>query len=368
MAGPDRRSVPAIAAVVLGAAIVGCIIGGVVRDAYVARLGKQVSQRPAVGPDGLGHAVKGPVELPAGPEARRRVRMSDLLQRFDENAALEHVTKLADDIGPRYAGTPQEQHAAEYIRGVLTDLGYEVHLQKGIPVPPLSKVTQNVVGIKPGSSNALRIVVGGHYDSINRGGGSPGANDNGSGIGVVLEVARVLRRVKLPYRIDFVAFGSEESVDGVAAHHHYGSNHFVADYLESPGDPKLVGMMSVDMIGVGNDLYARTVGLANRILVDKSLASAERLGVPLEVLSGGAWSDHDAFELAGVPSVWYHRKEDPDYHTCRDVSANVESVHLRTMGRLVLHILLSLTEESLQEMSKLTGEPGASGDRKAPGS
>jgi len=67
-------------------------------------------------------------------------------------------------------------------------------------------------------------VVGAHYDSINKHGGSPGANDNASGVGVILEAARVLKRADLPYVVEFVAFGAEESVDGNLAHQHYGSD------------------------------------------------------------------------------------------------------------------------------------------------
>lgn len=48
----------------------------------------------------------------------------------DANRALTHIQKLADEIGPRPSGTPEEQAAAQYIAGVLRGYGYDVELQR----------------------------------------------------------------------------------------------------------------------------------------------------------------------------------------------------------------------------------------------
>ena len=66
--------------------------------------------------------------------------------------------------------------------------------------------SQNVIAQKPGASDAV-VVLGGHFDSVP---GLSGANDNASGIAVLLAIAELLADVDLPYTLRIVPFGSEE--------------------------------------------------------------------------------------------------------------------------------------------------------------
>src|SRR5439155_19212893 len=88
---------------------------------------------------------------------------------------------------------------------VLVDAGPQrAHLAVAGQVQEL--VGRNVVARKPGASGKT-VVVGGHYDSVPTG---PGANDNGSGTAVTLEVARVMAGRDYPHTLEFVAFDAEE--------------------------------------------------------------------------------------------------------------------------------------------------------------
>lgn len=272
----------------------------------------------------------------------------DFLHAFDAERAFAHMLHLAEAIGPRAGGTPAERQAAEYIAECFRQYGYSVRFQEGILIPPVGRFTQNVIASKP-SPEPYRLVVGAHADSLDVPGGSPGANDNAAGVGVMLEAARVLASASLPYWLEFVAFGAEETPDGNLEHHHYGSNAYVAAYLrgEMPGPP-IVGMVSLDLIGVGTLFLARSMGKAPPTLQKQALLSARRLGLPLHPRGSGPWSDHEAFEEAGIPSVWFQRLWDPDQHTARDRPANVRREHLQSTGKLLLHLLLTLKPQELR--------------------
>jgi acetylornithine deacetylase/succinyl-diaminopimelate desuccinylase-like protein len=100
-----------------------------------------------------------------------------------------HVERLAGEIGERHVLRPPALHAAErYIADTLRALGYAVARQnyeaQGVDCANLEVAIE-------GSARASEIVLAGaHYDTVP---GSPGADDNASGVAAVLELARLLR-------------------------------------------------------------------------------------------------------------------------------------------------------------------------------
>jgi len=123
-----------------------------------------------------------------------------------EQQLQKHVYHLADEIGERNVLHPQALHAAEnYISQVWHKQGYTVEKQayqeEGVSCANLE------VNL-PGSSHPEQIIlIGAHYDSV---AGSPGANDNASGVAVLLELSRLLRSSSTEKTIRFVAFTNEE--------------------------------------------------------------------------------------------------------------------------------------------------------------
>ena len=118
----------------------------------------------------------------------------------------EHVQMLAGSIGERNLWRyPALMAAADYIEATLVQFGYrpgdELFDSRGKPV-------RNIVAEKPGRSAAEEIIlVGAHYDSVM---GSPGANDNGSGVAALLELACLLANRESRRTVRFVAFVNEE--------------------------------------------------------------------------------------------------------------------------------------------------------------
>lgn len=187
----------------------------------------------------------------------------------------------------------------------------------------------NVVGA---SGPGLRkLVVGAHLDSVE---GSPGANDNASGVAVVLEAARVLRPERTRVELEFVAFGAEEL--GL-----YGSQ----AYVRSERIWGVVGMVNLDMVGVGERFLVGNTGQDDR-LVEITLEVAGRIGIRLERSRLGS-SDHVPFEQAGIPVAFLHRPEDPRYHSPQDTPEWVRPEFLSQAVQIVVAVARSPAVASL---------------------
>lgn len=256
---------------------------------------------------------------------------------FDANACLSHIKALSHQIGPRIEGREGERKAARYIAGKLQQYGYEVEQQ---PFPlPYGFHSQNVIGKRKGNfvwENVL--VVGAHYDSKKP--DSPGANDNASGVAVMLEAARQLRE-SLPYTIYFVAFGAEEMIDGNPEHHHYGSRYFVKA-LSGAQRKNIIGMINMDMVGYGGTYKIDYMHLASGWLAKHCILSAGTLGIKVSSSKARAFSDHEAFERAGIPVAYHHWVWDPAHHTSKDTYNRIVPSKLSATGKVVLLSLLTV--------------------------
>jgi hypothetical protein len=154
--------------------------------------------------------------------------IADLVAQVSDANLQAHVETLA--ATPR--STPAQQSAAAaYITATLESYGYTVvHDPVG--------TSENLIATLAGTSTPERaFLVGAHFDSVS---GSPGADDNASGVAGMLEAARVFAGQQTMSSIEFVAFAHEES--GLV-----GSTQYASD-LESAGR-ELVGMLSLEMIG-----------------------------------------------------------------------------------------------------------------------
>ena len=117
-----------------------------------------------------------------------------------------HIEMLATQIGVRNRSKPAKlAEAAEYIAASLGELGYKVSRQE---YQADGSWICNIEAELPGTTKADEIILlGAHYDTTNI---SPGANDNGSGIAGVLELARLFAGKNQSRTIRFVAFTYEE--------------------------------------------------------------------------------------------------------------------------------------------------------------
>jgi hypothetical protein len=264
-----------------------------------------------------------------------------------------HVRVLATEIGERnldhYEGL---ERARAYIDQQYRAAGYDVTMR---PYKHRGETFYNVEAVLPGRSSDT-IVVGAHYDSVE---GSPGANDNASGVAALIELARALRGSQPPMTVRFVAFANEEppyfnTGEGMGSREYARalaasgdapramfSLETVGLYSEAPGSqhyPPLIGALYPDrgnFIGFVGDLQARalvrrTVGAFR----DAATLPSEGAALP-QSIPGVAWSDHRSFSEIGVPALMVTDTapfRDPHYHRASDTA---ERLDYERMARLV---------------------------------
>jgi aminopeptidase YwaD len=232
---------------------------------------------------------------------------------------MRDVTHLASNIGPRVAGSAEERRAAAYLQSRFASLGYPARLQEF--TLPNGRRSANVIAGH--ASESPRLVIGAHYDSRPQ---APGADDNASGVAVLLELAR--RMAGKQRDLLFVAFGAEERIDQNRSHHHYGSRHFVkaapAGLLQG-----LSGMICIDCVGTGAHLYVQGTRNDGGSLAWRCRYVAKQGGIAGKGGWAGPYSDHTAFAHAGVPVAYYHRSPHPLTHTPRDTPATIRPEYLR---------------------------------------
>ena len=222
-------------------------------------------------------------------------------------------------IGPRVAGTGGERRAADLVAGRLRSLGYRVVVQSFLL--PEGTPSRNVVGLPDGP---IRAVVVAHMDTVH---GSPGANDNGSGVAVMLELARVLRGTD---GVLFAALGAEERA-ATNSRSHLGSIRLARGF-SAAGKRRIRLAFSLDMVGVGTTLYVRGIE-------PRPNRSARFFRLPY--LQDPGHSDHEELTRAGLPAAWVQWRPDACWHEPCDRAGRVDSGKLAAAGR---HALRALTQ------------------------
>ena len=247
-------------------------------------------------------------------------------------------------FGPRDAVSDNYGRAARHVAAELGALGYVVRRQEfrvpagtswGIRVP--SGTSVNIIA-QPArfDPSAPHIVIGAHLDTVPQ---APGAEDNASGIAVLLQLARMLREEPARVPVRFVAFGAEEARGGGGTLYAFGSRHYVAAL--KPVERKAVrAMVALDRVGV----RSATVpvchgGRGSRAVADAIRASAGSVRIRACVNRA---SDHVSFEAAAIPAARLGSVPYAGYHSGRDVPAVVDGGQLARAGALVWAWIRSL--------------------------
>lgn len=254
--------------------------------------------------------------------------------------AAEQMRYVATSLKGRMAGTEQEHKAAKYLQDELKKIGYaDTTLQTFMAKYKFCQTDKicndnfegksfNVVAVKPGRADKV-IIIGAHYDSrphrsvkdVEKGvGGSEleGLDDNASGVGVLLEVAKRLKKMDTDYTVKFVAFGAEEV--GLQ-----GSKSYVAAMSEQDKKATIL-MVNLDSLITGDHLYfhagkqSLSVNPKAGFARDRALEVAKQLGIPADTNPGldaeypkgtGCCSDQESFDKVNIPVLtveatnWY---------------------------------------------------------------
>jgi glutaminyl-peptide cyclotransferase len=281
--------------------------------------------------------------------------------RFDPasvngEAALAEVRDLLQG-GLRDAGTDGAKRAADYLARRLTGIGLQPEIEAFSEAVPgggpleFRNVTARIPGTVPGV-----VVLGAHYDTKS---GLPpgfqGANDSGSGVGLLLHLAGLCARGRLQGPAIMLAFLDGEECrsaygprDGL-----HGSRRLAGRLADGMATSTVVAVIILDMIG-DRDLTVTIPRNSTPELVQQAFAAAAATGArrhfglhPGEILD-----DHQPFLDAGMPAIdlidfeFGSRAGQNDYwHSPEDTLDKLSGESLATVGRVVLGMLNRLSAQ-----------------------
>ena len=285
---------------------------------------------------------------------------------FLVNSIQKHINKLAVEIGPRPVTNEQSIKKTEkYITSYFENIGLEVKQQR------YKYDNYDIANIIAGSQKNLispkYYVIGAHYDSVPE---TYGADDNASGIAVLLELARYTMQEKISLPVRFVAFTAEEPP--TFSTRYQGSKVFVKSVLENKDE--ILGAIILEMVGytsneqsyplvlkwMGYPSKGNFIGIVGNRKSKKFGQSifqsfkkneqlpVETLFVPLNgwILPDTRLSDHSPFWDAGLPAVMITDTaffRNPNYHTPKDT---FDTLDYFFMVELVKSLLITLKKLS----------------------
>lgn len=248
-----------------------------------------------------------------------------------------HIEYLAG-LGPREATGDAFAEAADWVTARFEEQGYVVADQVfdvpagnswGIDVPAGS--SRNVIADPPGfDPTEPHLVVGAHLDSVPQ---SPGAEDNASGVAVMLELSRMVAEQPAALPVRFIAFGAEEPRGEGDDRHHYGSQHYVGE-LDGAGREAIVAMVALDRVGVPGDAVPVGAGGAGTTAVREQLVEAAG-DVATVVDEPNRASDHWSFDKAGIPAARLGSIPFAGYHSPDDTPDVVSADQLEAVGTIM---------------------------------
>jgi Tol biopolymer transport system component len=233
----------------------------------------------------------------------------------------------------------------------LLEKGQHVNAQLTVELALERQPVFNVLARLPAQAPAEQrlpgtIVIGAHYDHLGHGGSyslapddhSPhvGADDNASGVSLVLEVARSLSQSKAPTRRDivFATFTAEEM--GVL-----GSSHLVKNPPPGLEAQNVYAMFNFDMVG---RMTKNSLSVLGAESAEEWTSIVPKVCDEVHVechLSGSGYgpSDHSSFYTAGIPVLHFFTGAHSDYHKPSDIASRINGAGIAQIAELTEHLL-----------------------------
>lgn len=285
-----------------------------------------------------------------------------------KNQLMTHIDYLALKIGERNIWNYKKLDAAAvYIEETFKNFGYKVFHQV---FKTNNVLVKNIIAEIPGTMNPEEIVViGAHYDSVK---GSPGADDNASGVAAILEFARLFKNLKFKRTIRLVAFVNEEPPFFFTKK--MGSYQYA--HKAKIREEKIVAMLSIESIGYYKDqknsqkypfplnfFYPTTanfIGFVSNLSSNKLLRNSISIfrkyaKFPSEGISlpwwfiGVGWSDQISFWKHGYSAIMVTGTalfRNPNYHRSTDTS---ETLDYSSAARVVMGLTYVIKELAQQK-------------------
>ncbi len=271
----------------------------------------------------LKHISFDPLVITEGESRFEGIEKDTLIQEMANLVSLDtilSVVRRLQNFRTRYSSTDSALACAQWLRSRFINYGFD-----SVYVETFSTTyAPNIISVKKGMVYPSRIyVVGcGHYDCTSQTPTTfaPGADDNGSGVTMVLESARILRRYRFEYTIRLIGFcGEEQGLLGSA---------YYAQRARSRGD-SIRGAINYDMFAyttpnrdtltiINDTTYRNNLWLANYC----AACADTYTNLKKKVWTGRrAQSDHASFSRYGYPAIQGRENlnvSNPYYHTTGD--------------------------------------------------
>lgn len=295
-----------------------------------------------------------------------------------KNRIKEDVTFLASDaLEGRQTGTDGEKKAANYIANRFKELGLEAKGTEGYLQPftfkpktnPHDEVKfdvngdgtitgNNVIGFVDNKAENT-IIIGAHFDHLGFGGEGSlyrdsikavhnGADDNASGVSVLLNLAAKLKEKNTNNNYLFMAFSGEEM--GLL-----GSNYFVKNpTIETK---KVSYMINMDMVGrMKKDSTLAVYGTGTSPIFKQALKSHNDNFKLIQQESGVGPSDHTSFYLADIPVLHFFTGQHEDYHKPGDDSEKLNYDGMYLISEYIFNIITDLDDNGKLAFRKTKNE------------
>lgn len=300
------------------------------------------------------------------------------LEYNPENKIKEDVTFLADDkLEGRQTGTDGEKAAAEYIanrfRGLgLSPKGTDDYFQEFTFKPKTDPHQVVKYTIKDGDStitgtNILgyidnkagkTVVIGAHYDHLGFGAEGSlyrgekaihnGADDNASGVAVLLNLAGKLKNTNTSNNYLFISFSGEEM--GLI-----GSNYFVKNATISVDSINY--MINMDMVGrLKKDSALAVYGVGTTPFFKQTLTAHNDNFKLISKESGVGPSDHTSFYLSDIPVLHFFTGQHEDYHKPSDDSDKLNYKGMETISNYIFNVISDLDDNGKLAFRKTKNE------------
>ncbi len=292
----------------------------------------------------------------------------------------EDVAILANDsLNGRKTGSDGERKAANYIAKRFEDLGLQPKGSEGFFQKFTYKASknphqeaeftaenndstetgQNVIAYLDNKAENT-VVIGAHYDHLGMGGEGSlyregeaihnGADDNASGVAMMLHLADSLQKKGSPKNNNylFIAFSGEE--EGLL-----GSNYFVKN--PTIDTKKVTYMLNMDMVGRLNSENTLAVyGVGTSPIFKQAVnANARELKIA-ENESGVGPSDHTSFYLADIPVLHFFTGQHEDYHKPSDDAEKVNFEGMKIVSNYIFSIIKDLDNQPKLPFKKTKNE------------
>lgn len=284
-----------------------------------------------------------------------------------ENKIIEDVSFLADDkLEGRGTGTEGEKKAAEYIAERFKSIGLEGHGTNGYfqdftfkpKTDPHSEVKftetnsdstitgRNILAFLDNNASQT-IVIGAHYDHLGYGNDGSlyrgeekavhnGADDNASGVAVMLNLASRLKETNKGNNYLFMAFSGEEM--GLL-----GSNYFVKN--ATIATDSINYMLNMDMVGrLKADSTLAVYGTGTSPIFKQVVTATNEVFKIVEHESGVGPSDHTSFYLNDIPVLHFFTGQHEDYHRPSDDSDKLNYAGMELISDFIYNIITDLDD------------------------